>query len=163
MAGTKLVVLGLPDRQQGEAVFDLVTNQLTKQELLKLGDAALVWREPDGKVKVQQAMNPTAAGAAGGALWGTLFGLIYLMPVFGLAIGAATGAVAGKLTDVGIDDKMIKQLGEQIKPGTSAVFMLVVESTTDKVIDALKQYHPTVLQTNLNHEDQDALTKALQS
>jgi uncharacterized membrane protein len=163
MAGTKLVVLGLPDRQQGEAVFDLVTNQLTKQELLKLDDAALVWREPDGKVKIQQAMNPTAAGAAGGALWGTLFGLIFLMPVFGLAIGAATGAIAGKLTDVGIDDKMIKLLGDQIKPGTSAVFMLVVESTRDKVIDALKQYHPTVLQTNLTHQDQEALTKALQA
>lgn len=160
--GTKLVVLGLPDRQQGEEVFDLITNRLTKEELLKLGDAALVWRETDGKVKVQQAMSTTAAGAAGGALWGTLFGLIFLMPVFGMAIGAATGAIAGKLTDVGIDDKMIKSLGEQIQPGTSAVFLLVLEATRDKVIEALKEYHPAVLQTNLNHDDQEALVRALQ-
>jgi hypothetical protein len=32
---TKLVVLGLPDRQQGEAVFDLVTDRLTKEQLLQ--------------------------------------------------------------------------------------------------------------------------------
>jgi uncharacterized membrane protein len=160
---TKLVVLGLPDRQQGEAVFDLVTNRLTKEQLLQLGDAAVVWREPDGKVKVQQAMSTTGAGAAGGALWGTLFGLIFLMPVFGMAVGAASGAIAGKLTDVGIDDKMIKDLGEQLQPGTSAVFLLVVDATRDKVIEALKDYRPTVIQTNLNHDDQEALAKALQS
>ena len=108
-------------------------------------------------------MSTTGAGAAGGALWGTLFGLIFLMPIFGLAVGAATGAIAGKLTDVGIDDKMIKQLGEHLQPGTSAVFLLVVDATRDKVIEALREYHPTVLQTNLNHDDQDALAKALQS
>jgi uncharacterized membrane protein len=159
---TKLVVLGLPDRQRGEEVFDLVTNQLTKQELLKLGDAAFVWREPDGKVKVQQAMSTTGVGAAGGALWGTLFGLIFLMPVFGMAVGAATGAIAGKLTDVGIDDKMIKDLGQHLQPGASAVFLLVLDATRDKVIEALRKYHPTVLQTNLNHDDQEALVKALQ-
>lgn len=163
MANTKLVVLGLENRQQGEAVFDLVTNQLTKQELLRLGDAALVWRDDDGKVRVQQAMNTVGAGAAGGALWGTLFGLIFLMPVFGLAIGAATGAIAGKLTDVGIDDKMIKELGKQLTPGKSAVFMLVVEATRDKVIEALREYRPTVLQSNLTHDDQEALIKALQA
>jgi uncharacterized membrane protein len=160
---TTLIVLGLENRQQGEEVFDLVTNQLTKQELLKLGDAALVWRDADGKPKIQQSMNTTAAGAAGGALWGTLFGLIFLMPIFGMAIGAATGAIAGKLTDIGIDDKMIKQLGQQLTPGKAAVFMLVVAATRDKVIDALKPYSPTVLQTNLTHDDQEQLVKALQS
>ena len=113
-------------------------------------------------MKVQQAMSPTGAGAAGGALWGTLFGLIFLMPVFGMAIGAATGAIAGKLTDVGIDDKMIKELGNHLQPGTSAVFMLVLEATRDQVIEALKVYHPVVLQTNLNHDDQEALVQALQ-
>ena len=41
--------------------------------------------------------------------------------------------------------------------------MLVVDATRNKVIEALKEYHPTVLQTNLNHDDQEALAKALQS
>ncbi|GAA1788746.1 DUF1269 domain-containing protein [Luedemannella flava] len=158
---TTLIVLGLDNRERGEEVFDLVTNQLTKQELIKLGDAALVWRDADGKVKVQQAMNTTAAGAAGGALWGALFGLIFLMPIFGMAIGAASGAIAGKLTDIGVDDKMIKQLGEQLTPGRAAVFMLVVSATRDKVIEALRPYSPTVLQSNLTHDDQAKLVAAL--
>lgn len=158
-----LVVLGFDDRATAERVFTLVTDELPTQKLLQLGDAALVWREGDGKPKIQQAVNTTRAGAAGGALWGTLIGLIFLAPVFGLVVGAAAGAVTGKLSDIGVDDKMIKELGAQLTPGSAAVFALVESATTDKVIDALKPYHPRVLQTSLTFEAQDELVQALQS
>jgi Protein of unknown function (DUF1269) len=38
-----------------------------------------------------------------------LIGLIFLMPLVGAAIGAASGAIGGALTDVGIDDKWMKE------------------------------------------------------
>ncbi len=158
-----LVVLGFDDRATADRVFTLITDDLPAQKLLQLGDAALVWREGDGKPKIQQAINTTRTGAAGGALWGTFLGLLFLAPVFGLVVGAATGAVAGKLRDIGVDDNLIKEIGTQLKPGTAAVFALVEGSTTDKVIDALKPYRPRVLQTSLTYEAQDELVKALQA
>jgi uncharacterized membrane protein len=158
-----LVVLGFDDRASAERVFQLVTDTLPKQQLLKVGDAAMVWREADGKPRIQQALNTTAAGALGGAFWGTLIGLIFLNPLLGAAVGAGAGAIAGKLTDVGIDDSMIKELGRQLEPGKAAVFALVQQATQDRVIEAIKPYGPRVLQTSLSHDDQEALTKALQS
>ena len=119
-----LFVLGFPTKEKAEAVME-VSRDLQKQELLDLEDAALVWRTADGKIKVQQGYSTVAAGAAGGALWGMLFGLIFLMPVFGLAIGAASGALAGKLTDLGIDDKFMKEVAATLTPGAAAVFALV--------------------------------------
>ena len=41
-------------------------------------DAVVVEHQPDGKIKLHQAMSTTGAGAAGGALWGGLIGLIFL-------------------------------------------------------------------------------------
>jgi len=35
--------------------------------------------------------------------------------------------------------------------------------TADRVIEALKPYHPTVIQTSLSHDDEEALVRALQS
>ena len=157
-----LVVLGFDDKASAERVFELVTSTLPKQQLMQTGDAALVWREQDGKPRIQQAINTTAAGAMGGAFWGTIIGLIFLNPLFGLALGAGAGAIGGKLADVGIDDKMIKELAQQLTPGRAAVFALVQSATTDRVIDAIKPYSPVVLQTSLSHEDQESLTKALQ-
>lgn len=158
-----LVVLGFDDKASAEKVFQLATETLPKQQLLQVGDAALVWREQDGKPRIQQAVNTTAAGAVGGAFWGTLIGLIFLNPLLGAAVGAGAGAISGKLTDVGIDDSMIKQLARELEPGKAAVFALVANATQDRVIEAIKPYNPHVIQTSLSHDDQEALTKALQA
>ena len=104
-----------------------------RSEVIELEDAAYVVRRQDGKVKVKQASNLVGAGAWGGAFWGMLIGLLFFAPWLGLAVGAITGAIAGKATDVGIDDKFIKQVGDEIEHGNSALFLLVVSATWDKV------------------------------
>ena len=159
---THLVVLGLDNRDDAERVFDLA-GDLAKQQLLQLEDAAYAYKDDKGKVRIQQSVNLTGAGAAGGALWGTLIGLIFLNPLAGLAVGAATGAVAGRLSDVGINDDMIKQIGEQLQQGRAAVFVLARSATVDRVIDAIKPFNPTVIQTNLTKDREEELVKALQS
>lgn len=156
-----LVVLGFEDLATARRVFDLGAD-LQREELIDLEDAALAWRDETGRVRIQQSMPTTAAGAAGGALWGTLIGMLFLAPVAGLAVGAASGALAGKLTDVGIDDELIKRITAQLEPGKGAVFVLVRRSTPDRVTEALNQYRPTVLHTNLSHDRQEELVRALQ-
>jgi uncharacterized membrane protein len=159
---THLVVLGLDSPDDAERVFDLA-GDLAKQELLQLQDAAYAYRDDKGKVRIHQAVSLTGAGAASGALWGTLIGMLFLVPVAGLAIGAATGAIGGKLADVGINDDTIKQIGSQLEQGRAAVFLLARSATVDKVIDALKPYNPTVIQTNLTKDREEELVQALQS
>ena len=158
---THLVVLGLDSREDAEKVLDLA-GDLARQELLQLQDAAYAYRTDKGKVRIQQSISTTGAGAAGGALWGTLIGLIFLNPLAGFVVGAASGAMAGKLTDVGINDQMIKEVGQQLQEGKAAVFLLARSATVDRVVDALKPYGPTVIQTNLSKEREDELVQALQ-
>jgi uncharacterized membrane protein len=136
-----LVVLGLDNRDDAERVLQL-TGDLAKQQLLQLEDAAYAYKDDKGKVRIQQTMSVTGTAAAGGALWGTLIGLLFLNPLAGLAVGAATGAIAGKLTDVGINDDIIKQIGQQLQQGKAAVFILARSATVDRVVDALKPYSP---------------------
>jgi uncharacterized membrane protein len=156
-----LFVLGFPTREKAEAVLE-VTRSLQKEELLDLEDAALVWRTADGKIKVQQSYHPAGAGAATGALWGALFGLLFLMPVFGMAVGAASGAIAGKLTDLGISDDFMKQVGAALEPGAAAVFALVRRSTPDRVRRALLPYEPTVIRTSLPAQKEAELVAEVQ-
>ena len=157
-----LVVLGVDNPSDAERLFDLA-GDLAKQELLQLEDAAYAYRDDRGKVRIHQAVSLTGAGAASGALWGTLIGLLFLMPVAGLAIGAGTGALAGKLADVGINDDTIKQIGGQLEQGRAAVFLLAKSATVDRVIEAIKPFNPTVIQTSLSHDREEELVRALQS
>ena len=105
---SSLVVFTFPTQGGAQEVLGVV-KQLQREQLIDLEDAAVVWREPDGKPKVRQATSLVGPGAWGGAFWGMLLGLLFFAPWLGLAIGAVTGAVAGKFADIGIDDKFIKR------------------------------------------------------
>src|SRR5690606_10630274 len=156
-----LVVLGVNDRDAAEGILDEAA-ALARGEMLELADAAYAWRDDRGKVRIHQTLNTTGAGAAGGALWGTLLGLIFLNPLAGMAVGAAAGAVTGKLTDVGINADMIRQIGEQLQQGKAAVFLLARSATVDRAIEALRPFQPTVIQTNLSRDREEELIQALQ-
>ncbi len=142
----------------GQARDALISMQ--KQQLIELEDAAVVIRKQDGKVKVKQVTSLAGAGALGGAFWGMLIGLLFFAPWLGLAVGAVTGAIAGGLTDIGVDDKFIKEVGNTIEPGHSALFILVRKATPDKVMDGLQKYNPTVIQTSLTEEQEGKLREA---
>ena len=111
--------------------------------------------------KLNQLINTTAAGAVSGAFWGSLIGLIFLMPLVGAALGAASGTLGGYLTDVGIDDKWMKETAAAVQPGTAALFVLVRKVTADKVLEGLKGEGGKVLKTSLDHTKEAALQAAL--
>ena len=148
-----LIVVAFDNETGAEQMRDALVG-MQKRHLVTLEDAAVVVRKPDGRVKVKQATNLVGEGALGGAFWGMLIGLIFWMPWLGAAIGALSGAVAAHFTDIGVDDGFIKEVGETIEPGHSALFLLVREATPEKMVDELKQYKGKILQTSLSPEDE---------
>jgi uncharacterized membrane protein len=158
---SNLVAIAYPDVDTAQEVMSTL-GRLQVERSIELEDAVIVTREEGGKVKLHQARSTTGAGAAGGALWGGLIGLLFLAPLLGMAVGAATGAATGKLTDVGVDDSFLKELGNKLEPGMAAVIVLVRRSTPDKVIPAVQQYGGTVLQSSLDNDAEERLQEALQ-
>ena len=155
-----LVVLAF-DSQQGASNMIREVDKMQKMQILQLEDAAVVVRDPEGKVKVKQENSLVGAGAFGGAFWGMLIGLLFWMPFLGLAIGAITGALSAKFADIGIDDKFIKSTSEQIKPGTSALFLMIRERTPDRVLDEVRGWPGvTILQTSLSKDAEEKLREA---
>ena len=151
-----LLVLAF-ETEDGAANMAGEIKKMQKMQLITLSDAATVVRPQNGKPKVKQAQSLVGAGALGGAFWGMLIGLLFFMPWLGLVAGAIGGAIGGKLTDVGIDDKFIKEVGDTIEPGHSALFLMVEDWTEDKVLEGLAEYDATVLQTSLSEEDEAKL------
>jgi uncharacterized membrane protein len=98
----------------------------------------------------------------GGTFWGSLIGLIFLNPLLGAAVGAGAGAVSGKLSDIGISDKFMKELGETLTQGTSALFVLVRKATPDKVLEGLSHFKGKVIQTSLTKDKEEELRAVLE-
>jgi uncharacterized membrane protein len=160
---SSLVVLAFDNETGAEQMRDDLL-QMQKEHLIGLEDAAVAVRNKEGKVKIKQVESLAGMWALGGAFWGLLLGLIFFVPVFGLLVGAAAGALAGKYQDLGVDDKFIKEVGETLQPGTSALFLLVREAVPDKVEEGLKKYkNVKVLKTSLSKEQEEKLRQAFAS
>jgi uncharacterized membrane protein len=154
-----LVAIAYPDSDTAERVRqELIL--MTKERLVQLDDAVVVENQ-DGKIKLNQAMSTTGAGAAGGALWGGLIGLIFLAPLLGMAVGAASGALGGKMADVGVDDTFMKDLGARLQPGAAALIVLGSTNARDKVIERVRPYGGEILQSSLSTEAEEQLRSAL--
>ena len=154
-----LVAIAYDDVDQAKQVTQTL-GELMKEHSIELEDVVIVEHRDDGKIKLHQP-SMAGIGAAGGALWGGLIGLIFFVPLFGAAIGAASGAAAGALTDRGIDDNFMKELGDKLPQGGAAVFVLVREATADKVVPEVAKFGGHVIQSSLSNDQEAALQEAL--
>ncbi len=157
---SELIVIGYNNLFEAEEVR-LKLVKMQQDYLIDLEDAVVAVKNADGKVKLNQAYQLTAAGAISGGFWGALIGLLFLNPLLGAVVGASAGAISGALTDVGINDDFMKELSETLKPGTSALFVLVRKVTPDKALDELQGTGGKVIKTSLSHDDEAKLQAAL--
>src|SRR3954468_14581127 len=132
------------------------------QDLVIEPDAvAVITRDSKGEYHVTTSHHAVGVGASWGMFWGLLFGLLFFVPVFGMALGAGLGALMGKVEKTGINKEFQDQVRDMVKPGTSALFMIVERVTPDKAVEGLSRFGGTVLKSSLSkhaeHELQDAL------
>ncbi|MDQ0394767.1 DUF1269 domain-containing protein [Labrys monachus] len=155
-----LVFIAFPTEQKAEEVRDRIL-ALQKEYLIELADAVIAVKDDKGRVKLNQMVNMTAAGALSGAIWGTLVGMIFLAPLVGTALGAASGAIGGSFTDIGIDDTFMKEAAQALSPGNAGLFLLIRKMTTDKVLADLEGVGGTVMRTSFDQAQEQKLRDAL--
>lgn len=128
---------------------------------LQLKDAMVVVKDAEGKVHIKdEAGHPVAWGAVIGGTLGAI--LFILVPVVGAVAGAALGGAIAHWMDLGVDKKFVKEVGETLKPNTSALFLLVGEGNDAAVVQALKPYKGTLLQTNVSSELESELKRVVE-
>jgi uncharacterized membrane protein len=157
-----LVAIGYPDQGTAEQARQ-TTQELEAELIIQADQVAAISRDLEGKYHVHTTHGGASAGggAVWGGFWGMLFGLLFFIPFAGLAIGAGMGALMGHFGEKGIDKAFQQQVRDYLKPGTSALFMVIEQATPDKAIAALEQYGGTVIRTSLSDEDTKKLQDAL--
>src|ERR1700751_6207876 len=144
-----LVAIGYPDQGTAEQARNTV-RELESDLVIQAEQVASISRDLEGKYHVQTSHGGASAGGGAwwGGFWGFLFGLLFFIPFAGLALGAGMGALFAHFGQKGIDKAFQEQVRDYLKPGTSALFMVIDQVTPDKAIAALQQYGGTVIRTS---------------
>lgn len=140
--------------------------------IVDLNDAVAVYRDYNGKLRVDQSYQMTTGeGAAWGGLFGGLIGALLAAPftggasaaaalaagsIGGVTLGATFGAIdADTWKDAyGISDDFVQRISTMVQPGDSAVFVLARAVNPDLIADAFHGYGGTVLRTTLSGAQQ---------
>lgn len=162
-----------------------VLNQLQGMDMdwvVDLHDAVAVYRDDNGKLRVDQSFQMTTGEGAGwGGLWGSLIGATLAIPftggasaavaagaiaagaLGGGAIGASAGAVDASWwkDEFGIPDDFVQQVGAMIQPGDSAVYALLRTASPEVVADQFRGYGGTILSTTLSRDQQKKVENVL--
>ncbi|HUL10668.1 MAG TPA: DUF1269 domain-containing protein [Methylococcaceae bacterium] len=155
--------------------------QMNEDWTVNLEDAVAVHRGQNGKLRIDQSYDPTTGeGAAWGGLWGSLLGAILAIPFTGgmsaaaaagaLAAGAvsvgAIGATAGAIDadwwkeDFGISDEFVRDVGETIQLGDSAIFALI-SANSEQAVNRFSGYGGKIIRTTLSNKQAAKIEKVL--
>jgi uncharacterized membrane protein len=128
---------------------------------VRFEDTAIVERDPDGTAHVKNEISGTteAAVAIGAAVGGLL---TFVFPLAGIALGATLGALIGRVLDRGVSDAFVDEVKTTLRPGRSALFLVVKASNADATLAALRRFRGDVIQTTLDSEAEEALREALE-
>jgi uncharacterized membrane protein len=156
-----LIAIGYDDTTTADQAVEEV-HRLQADLIIEADAVAAIVRDSDGKMHTHTTHAPsTGGGATWGMFWGFLFGILFFVPFLGMAVGAGMGALFGHLGKGTIDKQFQDQVRDMLKPGTSALFMVVEKVTPDKAVAALSKYGGTVLKTSLSDEQTAELQNAL--
>jgi uncharacterized membrane protein len=129
---------------------------LEQADKIKPSDTAVVRKDADGKVTIH---NEVGSGTEAGAVVGAVVGgvLLVVFPLAGMAVGAAAGGLIGRAAAPGIDGKWVKEVGDDLPPGGSALFLQVKGGELGMMVAALHQHKGRVFQTTLPDEEVESL------
>jgi uncharacterized membrane protein len=98
--------------------------ELHRQGVIGTYDAAVVEKDPEGKVHVHKHEKPTQHGAWTGVAVGALAGILFPVSLIGSAIvGGVAGGLLGHLWR-GMSRKDMKELGEALDEGQAALVVI---------------------------------------
>src|SRR6476659_10177393 len=173
----ELIVVGFKkDMYRASEVLNTLQD-MNESWVVDLNDAVAVYRDYNGKLRVDQSYQMTTGeGAAWGGLFGGLIGAMLAAPFTGGASIAATlaagslsgvalGATAGAIDadswkeDFGISEDFVQRVGTMVQPGDSAILALLRSIDPELVAAQFRGFGGTILRTTLN-SDQRARVEA---
>ena len=151
---SNFVVVGFDEPHQAEEVC-LKVQTLQSEGVLDLADVVVAVKDETGRVKLHHAGNLVDNTPVFQGVCGSLASLILA--------NAAAGAASGALAEVGITDRLMKELATVLIPSRSALFVLTRRPTPDKdrLLEEVKGLGGRIFLTSLSHEDQTRLQAAL--
>jgi len=128
--------------EDGAAAAAKDFKEAEREGAIDLIDAAVIVHTADDKVKFDETADPSGKKwAKRGAIAGGVVGLIFPPSIIvSAAVGGGAGGVWGKIRDKGFKDDDLKEIGNSLPPGSSAIIAVAEDRMVEQLERSLAGY-----------------------
>jgi uncharacterized membrane protein len=150
------LIVFIYENETGAKTLEAQLVEAQANQILTVSDAALILRQEDGRPVLSHAKDLVGRGSMGGIFWGFILALVFWAKWWGLSVGGALG-------DLGLDDEFVKEVGDGVGKGHSALLALVEEGMVEAVLMAAEETNPKTMRTTFSQEDEQVLQAIFQA
>jgi uncharacterized membrane protein len=137
----ELIAASFEDQYTAKLFLDQL-KRMEKAGTIELIDAAVLTKQTDGKLKINELgkLRPRQGrrlGAVVGGICGAIFPPSILVSV---VVGAVAGGALDRPTDEAMTEDELRQFGDDLKPGQSAILAIVDDLWSEQYSRALESY-----------------------
>lgn len=148
------------DPNEADAAMKSLIDLQRSGEII-LEDSCAVVKDNNGRIHLHQQNNLSLIGSLVGLAIGSILGWFVLMPYLGVPT-ALLGALVGKVTDVGIKDREMKDFSKEMTANTSALFFLMRGQGIELVLKKLAPFGGRIFHTSLDKFAENELEEKLE-
>ncbi len=140
------VIVAAFQQEQGaeNALQDL--KEAKKERVIAIENAAIIRRDEGGKLHVKEMRDMGGGkGAAIGGVVGAVVGLLTGPLILAAGAGALVGGLAAKLRDSGFPNERLKEIGDALTPGTSALVAVIDHTWVREAQERLARFGADVM------------------
>ncbi len=135
-------------------------------DLIDIKDYAIVTMTKDRRIKLERGERPGVGcmmnNTAYSGFWGWLvIDLLVFNPLVSLNKRNNIPSISSPLSGIGIKDDFIEEVVRRLRPGVSALFLLVKAVGADHIPQALRKYKEKILQSSLSTPYEERLQTIL--
>jgi len=157
-----LIALVFDDQFKAEEARDVI-QRMAAEGLLEFNDTVFIKRRLDGKVTVTQDEKALSEGRNVGHVAGLIAAAATGTVPFILA-GTVAGRLVSRLRDHDITREFVKNLRQEVEPGTSAMILLG-ECDPERrpgILEHLQEFEPRILESDFPPELEDEIESEIQ-
>jgi len=160
---SKMVVIAYETADKAVEVRSKL-RRLQKEQAIDIDEMLVAIKDDDGEVSLLQSYKALPAAGSTHGFWNTLVGLVLVNPALSMARLQNPSAVSGALAEVGVDEGFVTDLAASFLSGSSVLFCLIRDAAApERVFAELRGTGGRVLETTLNHEEEERLQVALRA
>jgi uncharacterized membrane protein len=146
-----LIIAGFRDGEQAAEVLEEL-KLLKKEKIIGLWNAAVITKNQNGKLSVKETAQTVGIKRGAGicGILGAIIGIVAGGPIAGIVLGTAPGAFSGTVINLGFDDRELREIGNSMAPGSSAIVAIIEHKSVGELVYTLTKVGADMISSSDN-------------